>query len=71
MKLKTVAPILFTATLLSACGGGSDSPAATDTPVPPAASTSLSGLASKGPLKSAMVSAFAIATDGTVGAKLA
>ena len=37
MKLKTVAPILFTATLLSACGGGSDSPAATDTPVPSAA----------------------------------
>ena len=38
---------------------------------PTAASTSLSGLASKGPLKSAMVSAFAIGSNGTVGAKLA
>lgn len=75
MKLRVIAPILVTASLLSACGGGSDSPPATDTPVTPvtpvAASTSLSGLASKGPLKSAMVSAFAIAANGTVGAKLA
>lgn len=63
MKLRTVAPILFTATLLSACGGGSDD---SSTPATPA-STSLSGLASKGPLKSAMVTAYAIAADGTVG----
>ena len=75
MKLRVIAPILVTASLLSACGGGSDSPSATDTPVTPvtpAATTSLSGLASKGPLKSAMVTAYAIAADGTVGtAKLA
>ena len=71
MKLRTVAPILFTATLLSACGGGSDSPAVPSLPVTTAASTSLSGLASKGPLKNAIVSAYAIGADGALGAKLA
>ena len=68
MKLRAIAPILFTATLLSACGGGSDGNSTTGTP---AATTSLSGLASKGPLKNAMVSAYAIGSDGSVGAKLA
>jgi len=76
MKLQTIAPIVISATLLSACGGGgSYSPSATDPPVTPvtpaAATTSLSGLASKGPLKSALVSAHAIGSDGVVGAKLA
>lgn len=76
MKLRTIAPIVITATLLSACGGGgSGSTSATDTPVTPvtpaAATTSLSGVASKGPLKNAMVSAHAIGSDGVRGAKLA
>lgn len=71
MKLRAIAPILVTASLLSACGGGSDSSTSTtDTTVTPTASTSLSGVASKGPLKNAMVSAYAIGSDGTVGAKL-
>ncbi len=70
MKLRAIAPILFTATtLLSACGGGSDGSATPVTPVGPG--TSLSGVASKGPLKHAMVSAYAIGTDGIRGAKLA
>ena len=70
MKLRAIAPILFTATtLLSACGGGSDGSATPVTPVGPG--TSLSGVASKGPLKNAMVSAYAIGVDGAVGAKLA
>lgn len=69
MKLRTIAPILITASLLSACGGGSDGDATTETPA--SSTTSLSGLASKGPLKNAMVTAYAIAADGTVGAKLA
>ena len=68
MKLRTIAPIVFTATLLSACGGGSDSSSTTATP---AATTSLSGVASKGPLKFAMVTAYGIAADGSVGTKLA
>ena len=70
MKLRAIAPILFTATtLLSACGGGSDGSATPVTPVGPG--TSLSGVASKGPLKHAMVSAYAIGVDGIRGAKLA
>ena len=67
MKLRAIAPILFTATtLLSACGGGSDG-IVTAPVVPVGFGTSLSGLASKGPLKNAMVTAFAIGADGSVG----
>ena len=62
MKLRLLVSALVSAHLLIACGGGGD---ASTTPV--AGSTSLSGVASKGPLKKAVVTAYAVDANGAVG----
>lgn len=67
--LKTTPLIaLMGASLLSACGGGSDSSTTSNTPVTPAttASVSLSGTAAKGLMANADVKVHPIAADGTV-----
>ena len=69
MRIKTLAPALVTATLISACGGGGGD-ATPVNPVVPAATTSLTGVASKGPLKSALVQAFKVSDAGTPGDKI-
>ena len=72
MRVRILAPALVTATLISACGGGGgDATTVTPvTPVAPAATTSLIGVAAKGPLKSALVQAFKVNDAGTVGDKI-
>jgi hypothetical protein len=65
MKLRVLAPTVIASVLVSACGGGGGS----DTPAPslPSASTTISGVASKGPLKQALVTAYKVKDDGTRG----
>ena len=71
MRVRILAPALVTATLISACGGGGDATTVTPvTPVAPAATTSLIGVAAKGPLKSALVQAFKVNDAGTLGDKI-
>ena len=65
MRIRILAPALVTATLISACGGGGGDA----TPVVPA-TTSLTGVAAKGPLKSALVQAFKVNDAGTLGDKI-
>ena len=64
MRIRILAPALVTATLISACGGGGDA-----TPVVPA-TTSLTGVAAKGPLKAALVQAFKLDDAGKLGDKI-
>lgn len=63
---KTLFVALASAGLLAACGGGGDSSTASTA----STSTTLSGVASKGPLRNAIVKAYAVAADGTLGALL-
>lgn len=69
MKLRVLAPAVITSVLVSACGGGGSGSAGSDAPAPalPSASTTLSGVASKGPLKQALVTAYRVKDDGTRG----
>jgi outer membrane biosynthesis protein TonB len=62
MKLRLLASALVSAHLLTACGGNTEAEDAQAT----AAGTSLNGVASKGPLKRALVTAYAIDTAGVV-----
>ena len=72
MRIRTLAPALMTASLISACGGGGDATTVTPvSPVAPATTTSLTGVAAKGPLKSALVQAFKVNDAGTLGDKIA
>ena len=66
MRIRILAPALVTATLISACGGGGGDA----TPVVPAATTSLTGVAAKGPLKEFLVQAFKIDDAGKLGDKI-
>ena len=70
MKLHVLAPALltatFAATLITACGGGGSSSSDTVLVTPATAKTTLSGVASKGPLKFATVSAYAVDAAGLV-----
>ena len=63
MKLRLLASALVSAHLLTACGGTTE---AEDTLA--TAGTSLNGVASKGPLKKALVKAYAIDAAGVVSA---
>ena len=65
MRIRILAPALVTATLISACGGGGGDA----TPVVPA-TTSLTGVAAKGPLKAALVQAFKLDDAGKLGDKI-
>ena len=71
MKLRVLAPTVITSVLVSACGGGGGSGSDTPAPTPPSASTTISGVASKGPLKQALVTAYKVKDDGTRGDKIA
>ena len=62
MKLRSLASALVCAHLLTACGGSEEA----DATQAAAAGTSLSGVASKGPLKKAVVTAYAIDASGVV-----
>lgn len=66
MKLRVLAPAILTSVLVSACGGGGGGGDTPDT-AQPSASTSVSGVASKGPLKQALVTAYKVKDDGTRG----
>ncbi len=66
MRLHVLAPVLITSALITACGGGGGG-TSTDPVTPVAATTTVSGVASKGPLKRAMVKAYAVKDDGTRG----
>jgi hypothetical protein len=66
MRLHVIAPVLITSALITACGGGGGG-TSSDPVTPVAATTTVSGVASKGPLKQALVSAYKVKADGTRG----
>lgn len=66
MNKHITAATVVAAALLTACGGGGDS-----APAAASGSTSLSGVASKGPLKLAVVTAYKVDANGAVGAEIA
>lgn len=67
MNRHITAATIAAAALLTACGGGGGDSA----PAAASGSTSLSGVASKGPLKLAVVTAYKVDANGTVGAEIA
>lgn len=67
MRLHVLAPTLIASAMITACGGGGGGSTTSDPVTPVAASTTVSGVASKGPLKRAMVKAYKVNDNGTRG----
>ena len=64
MKRRALAPALLTSVLIAACGGGGSDPNGSGAAT---ATTTVNGVASKGPLKQALVTAYKVKDDGTRG----